>query len=186
MNDANAKKALFKGTLCSVVVHAMLFLALILEVQGPKATVVFNGNILKLSLSGIKIKKSNPDADEEAEPQAGSGKKSVTSSKSVKGKDKLDAMSCLNLKVKKELKALGVTMPRRYFVQVYTKNASVEGAWYVDKWLSEKPASHSLDMKFFEAFSECIRNSNFSEWGRKAVNYANAQRSISFAVEFND
>ncbi|MEI8026237.1 MAG: hypothetical protein WCI18_07795 [Pseudomonadota bacterium] len=186
MSDWNRKNSWVKGGLCSFGIHSLFFLILIFELQRPKAAVVFNGNILKLSLSGIKIKKSNPDADEGAEPQVEKGKKAVTSNKNSKGQDKMDAMSCLNLKVKKELKALGISLPRRYFVQVYTKNAAVEGAWYVDKWISEKPSSHSLDKKLFEAFSECIRNSNFSEWGRKAVNYANAQRSISFAVEFND
>ncbi len=186
MSTWNVKNSLVKGALCSIGIHSLFFLILVFDPQRPAAAVVFNGNILKLSLSGIKIKKSNPDADEGADPQVESGKQAVTSNKSSKGEDKIDAMNCLNLKVKKELKALGISLPRRYFVQVYTKNASVDGAWYVDKWISEKPSSHSLDKKFFDAFSQCIRNSNFSEWGRKSVNYANAQRSISFAVEFND
>ena len=186
VSDSSSKNTLVMGGLGSIGLHSLFFLILTLEFQGPKAAVVFNGNILKLSLSGIKIKKSNPDAEEGAEPQDQRGKKTATSDKNSRGMDKIDAMSCLNLKVKNELKALGISLPRRYFVQVSTKNASIEGAWYVDKWISEKPSSPSVDKKLFEAFSECIRNSNFSEWGRKAVNYAKSQRSISFAVEFNE
>ena len=189
--DSNVKielegKSLFKGLLASLGIHSLFFFLLVYKSEPPKATVVFNANILKLSLSGIKVKQSNPDAEEKVEPQREKGEKAASAKTDSKGKDKIDAMSCLNLKVKKELKDAGISLPRRYFVQVYTKNAAVDGAWYVDKWMSEGPSSHSLDKKLFEAFSECIRNSNFSEWGRKAVNYANAQRSISFAVEFNE
>lgn len=180
------KRSFLKGIVVSLGVHSLFFFVLVLTSAEPKSEVVFNANILKISLSGIKVKQGNPEAEEKVEPQREKGDRTVSTKAESKGKDKIDAMSCLNLKVKQELKDAGIMLPRRYFVQVYTKNAAVDGAWYVDKWISEGPASHGLDKKLFYAFSECIRNSNFSEWGRKAVNYANAQRSISFAVEFND
>ena len=174
------------GCLSSMGLHSLFFFALTSKPNAPKPEVSFHGNILKLSLTGAKIKKANPDPMEEAGTQVETGTKAVTSGKSSQGEDKLDAAGCFNLKVHQELKAFGISLPRRYFVQVYTKNAAVDGAWFVDKWMSEKPSSQSVDKRFFEVFSECIRNSNFSEWGRKAVNYAHGERSISFAVEFND
>lgn len=180
------KRSFLKGIAVSLGIHSLFFFLFVFISPKPKSKVVFDANILKISLSGIKVKQGNPEAEEKVEPQKEKGDKVAYNRADSKGKDKIDAMSCLNIKVKQELKDAGIMLPRRYFVQVYTKNAAVEGAWYVDKWISDGPSSHGLDKKLFDAFSECIRSSNFSEWGRKAVNYANAQRSISFAVEFND
>jgi len=170
----------------SVVIHFILLGSFFSFTKSQKNIVKFDANILRLSLSGIKIKKSDSVDDSQVEKALSDKAKNPVRASAQKGKDKVDAMSCMNLKARSEIKTAGVQLPRRYFVQVYTDNAAVEGAWYVDKWLPEAPAMASVDKKLFEAFAECIRNSNFSEWGRKAVNFAAARRSISFAVEFFD
>lgn len=187
-NGADMKKQILtnhmrRALISSMILHALMFVPFFALFKPDRNIVKFDANVLRLSLSGIKIKKSDANADTQ-ETVHSSGKGKATAKAEKKGKDKVDAMSCMNLKVKNALKSAGVRLPRRYFVQVYTDNAAVEGAWYVDKWLPEAPRAAKVDQDLFEAFAECIRNSNFAEWGRKAVNYAAARRSISFAVEF--